>query len=309
MQSGTIKLPPYFRGIRTMTIEFAPLGAGATAPFWDGEAFTFGGRRERVLAYDVGASGWTDDLTKLHEGASTEGDHFIDKASRKHALAEVRGALPPGSPTLLEVGCSSGYVLKEMRRQFPSAFVIGADYTLGTLVSLGARLPGVPLIRLDMTKCPLPDASVDVAVLLNVLEHIEDDGAAVRHIYRILKPGGTAVIEVPAGPELFDDYDRELMHFRRYTLEGLSKLFSGAGFYIRRENYFGALLYPFFRRAKVKAKQTVAGSHVANEIARSSKLNAIGDMIMTTESFLRPHVRFPAGIRCVLTATKPAPRS
>ena len=37
----------------------------------------------------------------------------------------------------------------------------------------------------------------------------------------MLKPGGVAVIEVPAGPELFDDYDRQLQHFRRYTLRGI----------------------------------------------------------------------------------------
>ena len=49
-----------------------------------------------------------------------------------------------------------------------------------------------------------------------MLEHVEDDQAAIRQVYRILQPGGVAVIEVPAGPDLYDIYDRQLMHHRRY---------------------------------------------------------------------------------------------
>src|SRR5260370_23883823 len=87
-------------------------------------------------------------------------------------------------------------------------------------------------------------------VLLNVLEHIEDGEEAARHIARMLKPGGVAVIEVPAVPELFDDYDRELKHFRRYQLQGISDVVERAGLKIERRNYLGALIYPAFYLAK-----------------------------------------------------------
>ena len=129
----------------------------------------------------------------------------------------------------MEVGCSAGHLLADMRRSLPNATLIGGDYTLGTLVKLGEKMPDIPLVRFNLADSPLPSDTYDAMVLLNVLEHIENDVAATRHIARMLKPGGVAVIEVPAGPELFDDYDRQLQHFRRYTLPGLCKVIEGAG--------------------------------------------------------------------------------
>ena len=78
-----------------------------------------------------------------------------------------------GRKNILEVGCSSGYLLSEMKRTFPEAFVMGADVVRQPLFRLARRLPGVPLFRFDMLRCPCPDACVDAVVMLNVLEHIE----------------------------------------------------------------------------------------------------------------------------------------
>jgi hypothetical protein len=75
-------------------------------------------------------------------------------------------------------------------------------------------------------------------VLVNVLEHFEDDAAAVSHVARVLKPGGVAVIEVPAGPQLFDVYDKYLQHFRRYQLADLCRLVERAGLQVI-ENLMG----------------------------------------------------------------------
>jgi ubiquinone/menaquinone biosynthesis C-methylase UbiE len=113
-------------------------------------------------------------------------------------------------PVVLEVGCSSGYFLEELRAAMPQARIVGADYTLGTLQKLDQRLYDIPLLHFDLTQCPLPEQSVDVVVLLNVLEHIEDDRAAIAQVHSV-------IIEVPTGTDLHDCYDRGLMHFRRYA--------------------------------------------------------------------------------------------
>lgn len=261
---------------------------------WDQSSFTVDGSKHQVVVFDVGASGWDDGLTQLHED-STDGDLFVDVASRKRAIKELQRI---AASDILEVGVSSGYMLRDIRAKMPRARLVGADYTLGTLLSLAKRMPEVPLIRFDLTRCPLPDQSFDAVVALNVLEHIEDDAAAVENIHRILRPGGRAVIEVPAGPELFDDYDRQLQHFRRYTLEGLTALFERAGFAIERRNYFGAIIYPAFRAAKGKPQ------NVGSSIERARRVNAIGTAAMTVESILGKVITFPAGVRCVLTARK-----
>ena len=192
-----------------------------------------GGETRRILAYGSAPSGWTDHLTDLHE-ATAGSDHFIDVASRAHAVSEVaRVASRPGA-VILEVGISSGFLLNEMIARLPQATFIGADYTLGTLERAAQRLPGhVPLLQFDLTECPLPTASVDAAVLVNVLEHIEHDTAALAQLHRILKPGGAVIIEVPAGESLYDRYDKALLHWRRYGMSTLVRRMKDAGFHDR----------------------------------------------------------------------------
>jgi SAM-dependent methyltransferase len=289
---------------------FPPVSAGEDSPVWNGGAFIRSGKSTRVLAYEVGESGWSDELTELHESATESGAHFIDVASRDHAVNELKRTLGAKPVSIMEVGCSAGHLLADMRRSLPNATLTGADYTLGTLVKLGEKMPGIPLVRFNLADSPLPPDTYDAMVLLNVLEHIEDDVAATKHIARMLRPGGVAVIEVPAGPELFDDYDRQLQHFRRYTLPGICGVIERAGLVVERRNYLGALIYPAFYLAKKLSQSRPKSAsereqHVANAIGATSRFNAIGHAIMSLEEIVGRAVTFPRGIRCVVTARKP----
>lgn len=289
---------------------FPPVSAGEESPVWNGGAFIRSGQSTRVLAYEVGESGWSDELTELHENATESGAHFIDVASRDHAVNELKRTLGTKPVSIMEVGCSAGHLLADMRRSLPNATLTGGDYTLGTLVKLGEKMPGIPLVRFNLADSPLPPDTYDAMVLLNVLEHIEDDVAATKHTARMLKPGGLAVIEVPAGPELFDDYDRQLQHFRRYTLPGICGVIERAGLVVERRNYLGALIYPAFYFAKKLSQRRPRSAsereqHVANAIGATSRFNAIGHAIMSLEETIGRAVTFPRGIRCVVTARKP----
>jgi 2-polyprenyl-3-methyl-5-hydroxy-6-metoxy-1,4-benzoquinol methylase len=153
---------------------------------------------------------------------------------------------PSDAPVILEIGCSSGFMLMLARERLPNARWIGSDYVRGPLEKLAAEVPQLPLLHFDLRTCPLPDDSVDAVLLLNVLEHIDDDALAMHQVHRILRPGGVAVIEVPARPELYDVYDELLMHHRRYTGAGLRQLLLTAGFEISRFSHLGTLLYPLF---------------------------------------------------------------
>jgi hypothetical protein len=188
-------------------------------PDWMGNGFRIGNRLTPVLQYEAGPSGWSESLTSMHEEATNAGKHPIDLASRQHARTLVKRYLrtPAAEAVLLEAGCSSGYLLEELVADWPDSLVVGSDYIVGPLERLAKRMPQVPLLQFDLVKCPLPSSHVDAVVLLNVLEHIEDDVAAVAQVVRILKPGGLAVIEVPAGPRLYDGYDRHLKHCRRFA--------------------------------------------------------------------------------------------
>src|ERR1700688_4173422 len=290
---------------------FPPVAVGEDSPIWNGGAVGRSGKTMRGLAYAGGESGWFHELTELHESATESGTHFIDVASRDHAINELKRALGGRPASIMEVGCSAGHLLADMRRSLPHATLIGGDYTLGTLVKLGEQMPDIPLVRFNLADSPLPSDTYDAMVLLNVLEHIEDDVAATKHIARMLKPGGVAVIEVPAGPELFDDYDRELKHFRRYKLQGISDVVERAGLKIERRNYLGALIYPAFYLAKKLSQSRPKSAsereqHVTDAIGATSRFNAIGHAIMSLEKTVGRAVTFPRGIRCVVTARKPS---
>ena len=285
-----------------------PAGVQST-PEWTGSLFRIGDRTSRVLAFGAEASGWTDHLTEIHE-ETAGGDHFIDVASRAYALAALRRWLPGPRPSVLEIGCSGGYFLRELVAAMPNAEVIGADYTLGTLDQLGGRLPKIPLLQFDLTQCPLPSASLDAVVLLNVLEHIERDDLALAQVSRILRPGGILVAEVPAGPSLYDSYDAHLMHFRRYEMRSLVSLIGRSGFVVRERSHLGFLLYPAFwltkRLSRWRGDKQGASreQNVKNSISRTSRASTIGNVLMAVESWLRGRLYLPVGIRCLVVAQK-----
>ena len=125
-----------------------------------------------------------------------------------------------------------------------------------------------------------------------------------------MKPGGVAVIEVPAGPHLFDIYDRYLMHFRRYDLKELKAQAARLGLEILSASHFGFLAYPAFYWAKRKNQRLAAlddekmRQSVSTQIRQSgsSRLLAIS---LKLESLLRKIAYLPLGIRCVMTCRKP----
>jgi ubiquinone/menaquinone biosynthesis C-methylase UbiE len=279
----------------------APPGAAA-APVWTGRQFAGG---QRVLAYDAGQSHWSAELTELHE-SEAGADHPIDLASRALAVRTLVQHLPPrgAGSAVIDVGCSSGFVIEDIQRALPEAALIGADYLLAPLEKLGARLPNLPLLQFDLRRCPLPDACVDAVTALNVLEHIDDDRAALGHIARILKPGGVAHIEVPAGPGLYDIYDEHLMHHRRYRLADLLALARECGFQVIKGTHLGCLVYPMFALVKKRQRRLLSASpevkrrQVAAQISQTSRSRVLA-AAMRTELALGKRFSYPFGIRCI----------
>ena len=80
-----------------------------------------------------------------------------------------------------------------------------------------------------------------MAVSMNVLEHIEDDQAALRSIRDLVKPGGRIAILVPAHAALYGKLDRRYHHVRRYSRRQLSQVMSRAGIEVERVHYFNPI--------------------------------------------------------------------
>lgn len=286
-----------------------PLHEGGPVPVWDGTRFKVGGEDCEILEYSRDETAWDAGLTGFHEENACS-DHPIDVASRRLAVAGLRRFLRPAAPVILEVGSSSGFLLPLVRQAFPGASVIGSDAFPETLHALAARRDGFPLLQFDLVRCPLPDASVDALVALNVLEHIEDDAAALVQIGRVLKPGGIAYVEVPAGAWLYDIYDELLRHYRRYTPARLVRLAAQAGLDAAWLSHLGCLVFPLFAAAKKRNQRMLAGSPEAKraEVARSISMSRRSSglaLALTIEERMGRLVRFPFGIRCVSVLRKP----
>ena len=282
----------------------SPVGY-AIQPKWNGLAFQCGDQHMSVLEYSENFAGWSDDLTALHEEVAGD-SHPIDLASRKDAIAQIKKCHFDENPVIMEIGCSSGFLLKDLVETFTEAVVIGADVVKEPLLRLASELPGVPLIRFDLLTCPLPDKSVDVLIMLNVLEHIEDDVRALNNALKLLKPGGYLIIEVPSGPHLYDSYDAELHHFRRYSASELKRKLNLVGFKVLRQSHLGFILYPAFVSVKLLNKcLTSKRKKVVREQVASTSTSLLVRVAMEFESNYLNNLKLPIGIRALAVARRP----
>ena len=291
-----------------LPLRFPPTEPNAPVPHWEKGIFSIGEQRTGVLEYSSNLAGWNDELTSFHEDNAGD-NHFIDCASRQHAISELNKHVNVTQPVIMEIGCSSGHLLERLHKEKPEATLIGADIVYSPLLKLATKYPRIPMLRFDLLNCPLADNSLDAVILLNVLEHIEDDTTALKQIKRILKPGGVAIIEVPAGPHLYDVYDKALLHFRRYLLSDLKKQVQQLDFKIVKQSHLGFFIYPGFwcvkKRNKRLLNETMAKQKqiVENNI-RDTGSSKLLHRLMQMELALGKRINFPTGIRCLLTCMK-----
>ncbi len=172
-------------------------------PIWSGTKFKIGLESTSILYYTKNYAEWEFSLTTLHEDEGDNGNHYINKSSRLHAYNEISCHLPLHG-TILEIGSSSGNLLRDINKRFPHTFLIGSDYISTPLETITNKRSNIPLKQFYLVICPLPDNCENTMVALSVLEDIDDDITVTKQIYQILKPGEYDIIDVSANPELYD---------------------------------------------------------------------------------------------------------
>jgi SAM-dependent methyltransferase len=171
-----------------------------------------------------------------------ERDHWYYSGKRRFVREWIARARPPQpQDTLLDCGAGTGIFAREMES---SCRVLVLDDHEEALTILRKHFRAEQILRLAETGVPLPDASLEYVTALDVLEHVPDDAAVVRGFHRLLKPGGLAVVTVPAGMALWSDWDVALHHFRRYDRAQLRALFPADGWEIVHANYTNVVAYP-----------------------------------------------------------------
>ena len=147
--------------------------------------------------------------------------------------------LPPGA-RILDAGCGSGRNMVELARR---GTVTGVELSAPSVEKARERGCG-EVIEGSVLDMPFADGSFDLAVSLDVIEHLEDDLGALRELRRTVAPGGALLVTVPAYQWLWSGHDEINHHQRRYTRRSLQAVAEQAGWSQTRTTYFNSLLLP-----------------------------------------------------------------
>jgi SAM-dependent methyltransferase len=193
----------------------------------------------------------------------------------------------------LDVGAAGG----GNTRVLESLGFLGIALEFGAQGAELARDRGLPAIRGDARLLPLRDRSVDLVVAFDVLEHIDDDRAALIEVRRILKPGGWMFAAAPADMDLWSEHDRAVGHERRYDDGQLEALTTDAGLMVRSSRAWNVLLRPVVRLQRRKLTE----SHLDRV---NPVLNAGLGLVIRTERFL-PALHARRGVSTLVEAQNP----
>jgi SAM-dependent methyltransferase len=160
---------------------------------------------------------------------------------RRRVLDQLiaRLALPPGA-RILDAGCGSGRNMLELARL---GAVTGVELS-GTSVGLARARGAGEVLQGSVLQMPFQGESFDLAVCLDVIEHLDDDLAALRELRRVVAPAGWLLVTVPAYQWLWSGHDEINHHHRRYTRRTLQDVAERAGWRQVRTTYFNSLLLP-----------------------------------------------------------------
>ena len=265
------------------------------------------------------AAGTTPDAIDRPVNWSEELEEFHEESTRSHPLERLtRGAmighldpLPDGA-TIVEVGCSTGYLLEDLRDAHPTARLIGFDLIMSGLRKARRAMPDAVLAQADACQLPLPDACADAVVSVNLLEHVADDVGALEQIRRVLRPGGTAVLVVPTAPRLYDYYDRFLHHERRYARGEMARKATRAGLAVEADLHLGFVVYPAFWVVKKRNRRRfdhLDGVELEDRVRRdyggTDESFLFGAACRVERTLLAHHARVPFGIRGLTVVRRP----
>jgi len=215
---------------------------------------------------------------------------FVEKICRE--LGKER-------PRILDVGCGTGANL-EMLGQFGEAE--GVDVSVDALTFCRAR--GLTNVRQGAAeKLPYEDESFDLVTALDVVEHLDDDRAGLKEMHRVLRPGGRALLFVPAFMFLWGVQDDISHHRRRYTLSGLRQVVREAGFEVERATYANISFFGPILLGRLLMRATGLRPASENNI-NVSALNGVLGRVFGAESALLRRLNFPFGVSAICVARR-----
>ncbi len=228
--------------------------------------------------------------------------HWWWRARERNVLHEVRRFTRGGerAARILDIGCGDGYLwdhledIGHVEGIEPDENLIAADSRWRDRIEVADLLSGRPR-----------PAHHDLVLMLDVLEHIAEERAALDRVVSLLRPGGHLVLTVPALPALWSEFDVLSGHHRRYTRKTLHRALRGAGLTVLELRYCYVWTVPplLLRRALFRAKTADHSRFVTRPAA---PFNAVLTRFSMAEHLLTRRVPAPLGSSLIAVATRAA---
>lgn len=216
----------------------------------------------------------------------------------------LRGLATTGKrPRFLDVGCGTGMMLEDLAAR---GFAAGLDFSPIALSYCRERHLA-NLGRADVRHLPVRAGSVDVITALDLIEHIRDDHGLLGEFHRVLRPGGIAVMSVPAHKHLWSAHDVALHHYRRYEKREFRDLVTGAGLAPVRYTYtVSSAYYPVVAYRKIKNLFARGNAEPkTDEFPLPRPVNAALLGLLNCEAGLLERHNLPFGLSLLCVAKKP----
>ncbi len=240
-----------------------------------------------------------DDLLELT--SRVEADHFWFRGFRAFIAPLLEDAAGGRhNLRLLDCGCGTGHNLQLLA---PYGTPHGFDLTPGGLVL--ARRTGRPVVRAEMMHMPYRSGSFDVITSFDVLQYVDDDGAAMREAARLLRPGGRLIVTASALEILRGGHAAEWPEVRRYTKARLRRITEDAGLQVQRLTYLFGTLFPMMLAVRMARRSGESNGEDWEMSIPPAPVNGALTWLLRGEAAITRHVPFmPAGSSVLVVAEK-----
>jgi SAM-dependent methyltransferase len=255
------------------------------------------------VAYDY--SDYPDDGFELTDENLTS--WWVGARNRLFKFLVLKNLNKNKTTQLLEVGCGVGDFIKHLSSE-EKLEITGSEIYIKGLKYAKRKLPDINFIQLDIAQGRI-DKYYDLIISFDVLEHIEDDLAAISNIESMLKKDGTLILSVPQHQFMWSSIDDIVKHKRRYSKKDLINKLNKNGLEVEYSTSFVFTLFPLMLIYRLlENKRNINNSdkiELKKKVSFSNITNILCNAIMKFDEFLiKLGISLPFGGTLIVIAKK-----